>query len=72
MSDELSLDNYTEYNGSDFEAEDFIDEWQKSNTIRHADTDRVISSAQQLYNICSAAMKQNFKESLKAMEEKWL
>lgn len=72
MSDELSLDNYDEYHGSDFEAEDLINEWVKGNTIRHANEDRARNAVLQLYKVCGDAVKQNFKESLKAMDKKWL
>lgn len=72
MSDELSLDNYTEYSGSNFEADDVIDEWLKGNTIRHANDDKARSAALQLYKVCGDAMKQNFKEGLEAMKKKWL
>ena len=72
MSDELNLDNYTEYSGSSFEADDVIDEWTKGNTIRHANDGRARSAALQLYKVCGDAMKQNFKEGLEAMKKKWL
>lgn len=72
MSDELSLDNYNEYHGSDFEADDLIDEWKRSNALRHANDGRAGNAVLQLYKVCGDAMKQNFKECLEAMEKKWL
>ena len=72
MSDELDLNSYTEYSGSNFEVDDLIDEWIKGNTIRHSHGAVIKNAASQLYQVCGEAVKQTFKECLNAMENKWL